>query len=552
MKNLKERLRNNKRGITLISLVVTIVVMLILAGVSVGLLLGDNGIIKQASRAKEETEKAGEREQSILSQYEDEINQIAGNGIERTAQGAYIVVNDVNSSQHNLNVNLTSETINDFSSVSVSRYGSNLFDISQIIQANTNIVDNGDGTYTFSRTDNRFSSYCNVDIPADVPFSFGATLVEVSTTLGENTLWAELTFADGTKEYPRVASTGSSQLQVMKYDKQIVKIRYFMRADKTSIGDYITFKEAKLNLGNIPLPYEDYVKPQILTADIDGTIKGFTSISPVMTLVSNNKDVIINCKYKEKYKEYTLYGKTIVNFGDSIFGKYQAPEDISSYLADYTGATTYNVGFGGCRMSTHSNSWNAFSMYSLADSITTKNFSLQDNAILSDNSLPSYFANHLSMLKNIDFNDVDIITIAYGTNDFTGGNYIDNADNKRDTSTLAGALRYSIETISKTYPDIQIVICTPMYRFWMDDNGNFLEDSDTREINEIKLTDFVQAEKNVAKEYDLFAIDNYYDLGINKNNYKQCFPETDGTHPNSYGRKLIAEHIAKKLYERFR
>lgn len=551
MKILKEKLENNKKGITLISLVVTIVVMLILAGISIGVLIGDNGLLNQASIAKKESEKASKQEQSILSQYEDKIGQITGDGIERTAQGNYIVVNDVNPSQHNLNVNLTSQTINDFSSVSVSRYGSNLFDISQMIQANTNIVDNRDGTYTFSRTDSRFSPYCNIDIPANVPFSFGATLVEVST-LNEYTLWAELVFADGTSEYPKVGNIENSQLQVMKYDKEIVKIRFFMRDDKTVIGDYITFKEAKLNLGNISLPYEDYVKPQILTADIDGTIKEFTSLSPVITLVSNNKDVIINCKYKEKYKEYTLYGKTIVNFGDSIFGKYQAPEDISSYLADYTGATTYNVGFGGCRMSTHSDSWNAFSMYSLADSITTKNFSLQDNAISSDNSLPSYFANHLSVLKNIDFNDVDIITIAYGTNDFTGGNYIDNADNKRDISTLAGALRYSIENISKTYPDIQIVICTPMYRFWMDDNGNFLEDSDTKEINGIKLTDFVQAEKNVAKEYDLFAIDNYYDLGINKNNYKQCFPETDGTHPNSYGRKLIAEHIAQKLYERFR
>lgn len=58
MNNLKETIKN-KQGITLISLVVTIVILLILAGVSIAMLVGDNGIINQASRAKEASKKAG-------------------------------------------------------------------------------------------------------------------------------------------------------------------------------------------------------------------------------------------------------------------------------------------------------------------------------------------------------------------------------------------------------------------------------------------------------------------------------------------------------------
>lgn len=37
----------NKKGITLIALVVTVVVLIILAGVSINAVLGDNGIIKK-------------------------------------------------------------------------------------------------------------------------------------------------------------------------------------------------------------------------------------------------------------------------------------------------------------------------------------------------------------------------------------------------------------------------------------------------------------------------------------------------------------------------
>lgn len=42
MEKVKEELKYNKKGITLISLVVTIAVLLILAGVSIATLTGDN------------------------------------------------------------------------------------------------------------------------------------------------------------------------------------------------------------------------------------------------------------------------------------------------------------------------------------------------------------------------------------------------------------------------------------------------------------------------------------------------------------------------------
>ena len=47
-----------KRGITLIALVVTIILLLVLAGISISMLTGENGIIKRASEAKETTENA--------------------------------------------------------------------------------------------------------------------------------------------------------------------------------------------------------------------------------------------------------------------------------------------------------------------------------------------------------------------------------------------------------------------------------------------------------------------------------------------------------------
>ena len=64
-------MKKNTKGITLITLVVTIIVLLILAGVSISMLTGQNGIITQAQKAKEATEKAAKDEESALGSLED-------------------------------------------------------------------------------------------------------------------------------------------------------------------------------------------------------------------------------------------------------------------------------------------------------------------------------------------------------------------------------------------------------------------------------------------------------------------------------------------------
>jgi lysophospholipase L1-like esterase len=246
-----------------------------------------------------------------------------------------------------------------------------------------------------------------------------------------------------------------------------------------------------------------------------------------------------------------LKGKVIVNFGDSIFGNARPPEDISTRIAELTLATVHNCGFGGCRMSYHPyENYDAFSMTKLAKAIARNDFTLQDAAIAntSGHSLPGYFAESVELLKSIDFSKVDIVTISYGSNDFNGVT-LENTANKHDQNTFAGALRYSIETILNAYPHIRIFVCSPTYRFWMDDEFSFVEDSDTKTGGAGYLTtDIAEKARLIAKEYKLPYIDNYYSPGINKFNRGYYFPAKDGAHHNIEGRHLIAAHMAKELF----
>ena len=61
----KIKLKESEKGITLIALVITIIVLLILAAVSIAMLTGENGILSKASTAKEK---------HLIAQYEEELN----------------------------------------------------------------------------------------------------------------------------------------------------------------------------------------------------------------------------------------------------------------------------------------------------------------------------------------------------------------------------------------------------------------------------------------------------------------------------------------------
>ena len=70
-------MKKNK-GITLVALVVTIVVLLILAGVSINLVIGNNGIIAKAKDAETKSAEASENDLKGMSNLEDETDKQLG------------------------------------------------------------------------------------------------------------------------------------------------------------------------------------------------------------------------------------------------------------------------------------------------------------------------------------------------------------------------------------------------------------------------------------------------------------------------------------------
>ena len=80
----------NQKGITLIALVITIIVLLILAGISIAMLAGDNGVLNKASDSKIV---------SALGTKKDEVNLAAAEGLSDYYEAVY--VNNTTTSAYN-------------------------------------------------------------------------------------------------------------------------------------------------------------------------------------------------------------------------------------------------------------------------------------------------------------------------------------------------------------------------------------------------------------------------------------------------------------------
>ena len=86
MKNLK-----NQKGITLVALVITIIVLLILAGISLNVVVGQNGILGRATSAVDKNK---------LAQIKEQVNIVLAGNIEEYYENQYVTNNGATPTQN--------------------------------------------------------------------------------------------------------------------------------------------------------------------------------------------------------------------------------------------------------------------------------------------------------------------------------------------------------------------------------------------------------------------------------------------------------------------
>ncbi|MCU4491458.1 hypothetical protein KTI63_03130 [Acinetobacter guillouiae] len=240
------------------------------------------------------------------------------------------------------------------------------------------------------------------------------------------------------------------------------------------------------------------------------------------------------------YKPYA--SKKIAWFGDSIVEGNSHPNGVASNL----GATVSKFGFSSHTMSMYPGDprgRDGCAMYRFAKAINTGDWAsviasgewTRDN--LADDNMPQ-----INAMVATDWNTIDYIVIAFGTNDWTSSTPLGSTFVADPTgSTFIGATCYVIEQIQKKYPHIQICFISPVFRtrFF---NTTPEQNSDTVTDTEGKyLVDYVDALLKMKDIYHIPVYDFYRNSGINSMTYTRYLG--DGVHPNTNGVQLWTNKI---------
>ena len=221
-----------------------------------------------------------------------------------------------------------------------------------------------------------------------------------------------------------------------------------------------------------------------------------------------------------------LSDKKVIFLGDSVFGNYRNQTSISSFFADMTGATVYNLGVGGrAAINVADPTSDVGVAYNYL--IGKENVSALED-ICKD--LPAYSSMRLAgaQLSGTD-GDGFIFILEYGLNDYFGGS---------NAADYEVALNKLITGIKTTYPASQVLVLVPGHIEVFYEGDMIIEEggSSLAEFREATYAEVSGTGCNILSLADDFGFTPYetdfYLLG-------------DGVHYNEIGRYRMAQTLAR-------
>lgn len=139
--------------------------------------------------------------------------------------------------------------------------------------------------------------------------------------------------------------------------------------------------------------------------------------------------------------------------------------------------------------------------------------------------------------------DADIVVVFGGTNDFGHGDAPLGAMSDRTPYTFYGALHCLYTALIEKYPDVPIVVLTPLHRITED-----IPTGDNKPAPVGTLKEYVNIIREVAEYYSLPVLDLFKESGLQpKIPVIQQKYVPDGLHPNDAGNDILAHKIARFL-----
>lgn len=237
------------------------------------------------------------------SAIENNIRPDFANALKGTAIGSTVRLDDISPFEHEIAVKLSSDTVTDFSGVTLTKYGKNLFRRTAIagdsrgelaVNGNRLIFTSikGGGSITF--TLGKYKEFVGKDITISLDFieCKGANRAFTTRLFADSTLFQNFSTAVGERSRKTYQIPSNDTAEYLKVDLYVGYIT-------AAAGDYVVIDNMQVEIGNNATEWEEGKEPTAHTANADGTVNGVTSVYPTTTLLTDTDGVNIEAEYNK-------------------------------------------------------------------------------------------------------------------------------------------------------------------------------------------------------------------------------------------------------------
>ena len=223
---------------------------------------------------------------------------------------------------------------------------------------------------------------------------------------------------------------------------------------------------------------------------------------------------------------------TLLFIGDSTFGNFTGSLAVTGVVEAFTGAAVLNCGYGG--MAAAYGDPQCPALGDLLQAIDREDSS----GIDPKENVPPAVQTAAVLKQTVAQGENMVIFLVFGINDYIKGFPVSSED-PYDTDTYAGALRTGIEELKGMFPQAQLVLMSPNFIIYNQYGTNPVGEG------AYVFTDYVKTVLELAEEYALPVLDNYGELGIDRDNAAEYLQ--DEVHLNEAGRFEMGMRILELL-----
>ena len=255
---------------------------------------------------------------------------------------------------------------------------------------------------------------------------------------------------------------------------------------------------------------------------------------------STDSSVVFTANIPDNVKQYVdnnmqtnvLSDIKILCLGDSIFGN---DGEVPAYLQEMTGATVINGAVGGTRACNRggTDDYQYFDGEVLAQALVSGVWTDQETAVAG--SL-SPWADRLATLEAVNLNNVNLITMDWGTNDYTG---------EKTIAEIETAYSNIVNLFREHYPAIRLLIITPIWRYFGAKADN--ENGDNFVYNVSTLKEIASAIDAHAKDLRVESLQMYQKMPLDYNTAELYFDNGSTAHLNATGNQVYAHILSGKI-----